>query len=96
MTLELRLILAAFAVYRLAQLIAIDDGPLDLFRRLRAWAITGWLGGLLHCPFCLQIWLALPLTLVATWPTAGGDLLLTFGGLAGAACWLQGSRDAGE
>lgn len=33
-----RLILAVLACYRLAQLVANDDGPGDIFRKLRQWA----------------------------------------------------------
>ena len=38
LSLELRLILAILTCYRLARLIARDDGPLFLFKRVRYWA----------------------------------------------------------
>ena len=91
-----RLCLAALAVYRMAQLIAIDDGPGDVFRRLRKWWITGWRGGVVHCPYCLGIWFAVPAAALVLWPTGVGDALLVVLGLAGAQAWLQGPRDAGE
>lgn len=94
MSIEIRLILAAFAVYRLAQFVAIDDGPSDVFRRLRAWAVTGWLGGLVHCPYCVGVWAALGCAVLVLWPCGAGDMLLVVLGLAGAQAWLQGGRDA--
>jgi len=36
---ELRLLLAILTCYRLARMIAVDDGPLFLFKRLRIWAL---------------------------------------------------------
>jgi hypothetical protein len=92
-TIEIRLILAALACYRLAQLVTIDDGPGDVFRRLRAWAMTGFIGGLTHCPYCLSLWLAIPLGGMTLWPTGAGDLALVVLGIAGAQAWLQGPRD---
>jgi hypothetical protein len=38
LTFELRLILAVLSCYRLARLIARDDGPFFLFKRVRYWA----------------------------------------------------------
>lgn len=35
---ELRLILAILTCYRLARMIALDDGPLFIFKRVRYWA----------------------------------------------------------
>lgn len=34
---ELRLILAIFTCYRLARMIALDDGPFFIFKRVRYW-----------------------------------------------------------
>jgi hypothetical protein len=96
MTLETRLILAALATYRLGQLVAIDDGPTDVFRRLRAWAITGWLGGLVHCPYCVQVYAAVVCGALVLWPSGAGDVVLVILGIAGAAAYLQGPRDAGD
>jgi hypothetical protein len=94
MSIELRLILAALATYRLAQLVAIDDGPGGVFRRLRAWAVTGFWGGLVHCPYCVQVYAAVACAFLALWPSGVGDLALTICGIAGGAAWLQGPRDA--
>lgn len=98
----LRWLLSALAVYRLAQLVSIDDGPADLFLRLRAWAgsmdlgpdgrAATNLGRLLACPYCTGVWLALPCALLALCPTVAGDIALAVLGLAGAQAWLEGTR----
>jgi len=99
----MRLALAALACYRLAQLVTIDNGPFMLLARLRAWAgthentvVREMIGGLVHCPFCLGLWLAAPLAVLALWPTAIGDVVLAIGGLAGVQAWMQGTRDVTE
>lgn len=94
MTLELRLLLAALAVYRLAQLVAIDDGPGDVFRRLRAHFLTGFVAGLIRCPYCVSVYAAAALGALVLWPCGVGDIVLVWVGIAGGACWLQGPRDA--
>ena len=98
-----RLVLAALTCYRLAQLVAIDDGPADAFLRLRAWAGAydigqdsrpeRGLGRLLGCPYCLGVWFALPCAAAALWPTWAGDAALLVLGIAGAQSVLQGRRD---
>lgn len=104
----IRLLLAACAVYRAAQLLPFDDGPAYVFRRMRArldkaaereglaaGRATGpWhsLRDGLTCPYCLGVWLAAGAAWLALYPTPAGDLLLAWLGLAGAAAWLQGNR----
>lgn len=101
LTLETRLLLAALAVYRLAQLVSLDDGPFAVFARWRAWAqsrpaayggwrwsVAEWLG----CPFCQGVWWAMGATVLVCEPTVPGDLLLLWLGLAGAQAWLEGRR----
>jgi Protein of unknown function (DUF1360) len=87
----------------MAQLASLDDGPFGAFRRLRAWAgaqpndtIRENLGPLLHCPYCVGIWAAVPCALMMLWPSDAGDLALMIFGLAGGQAWLQGPRDAAE
>ena len=95
MTPEMRLVLAALAVYRLAQLVAIDDGPGDIFRRLRAHYVTGVMGGLVHCVYCVGIWASVIVGALVLWPFGLGDVALVILGIAGAQAWLQGPRDVG-
>jgi hypothetical protein len=102
-TLEVRLALALLATYRVAQMVAIDDGPLCLFARLRAWAgahgsdlVRENLGALVHCPYCVGVWAAALCALLVLWPTGVGDLALMILGIAGGQAFLQGPRDAAE
>jgi len=74
----LEFIVGALAVYRLAVLLAKDDGPGDWFLWIRTW-LGAYdyerpyggearprtnLGRAISCPRCLSVWLAMP---VATW-----------------------------
>ena len=94
-----RWVLAALATYRMAELVALDDGPFKVFARVRAWAgchpsdlIRENLGELLHCPYCLGVWFGLFCALLALWPTMGGDLILAVFGLAGVQAFLENVR----
>lgn len=55
-----RLVVAVLATWRLAHLIAREDGPFDLIVRIRARAGDGLFGQLMDCPYCLSVWLAMP------------------------------------
>ena len=101
LTPEVRVLLAALAVYRLAQLLSLDDGPLAVFARVRRWsqahpaAWGGWRWSVaewLACPFCQGVWWAAVALPLLVWPTAGGDLFLLWLALAGAQSWLEGRR----
>lgn len=97
MTDWLKFALLSFACYRLAQLVAFDEGPFRAFHWLRVWlgaytldnqgrAETA-LGRLISCPYCLGIWIALPLSLYAIgiqWYT-----LVWWFAIAGAQAFLQ-------
>lgn len=108
----LRVSLAALALYRLAQLITIDEGPgyrlsgethaRGIFERLRD--ATGvhdrdahgrtatMLGRFIGCPYCIGLWLAVPLAVLVLAPTVIGDWLLVILGMAGIQTYLQGPR----
>lgn len=82
----LRFALAALAVYRVAYLVARDDGPWEMLRRLRSSAKDSPAGRLLTCFNCLSVWLSLPLAwfvgeswierVVAWWALSGAAVLL--------------------
>ena len=55
-----RLIVAILATWRLAHLVAREDGPFDIIVRIRARAGDGFFGQLMDCPYCLSIWVAVP------------------------------------
>ena len=53
--------LAALAGWRLAFLLSREDGPWQVFARLRDRTGKGMLGRLLSCVKCLGMWTAIPL-----------------------------------
>lgn len=81
--------LAVLAVYRVAYLIAEDEGPMSLMANLRArldpQRVT-WVGRGIRCPMCVSFWLALvagvvvgglaPVSIVYGLAIAGAVLLL--------------------
>jgi len=94
-----RLLLAGLATYRVARLIAIDEGPFSVFQRLRDVAGTYDLGengqpvsGLgrgLGCPYCVGLYVAVLAAAAVAFPSWLGDLVMLWLGLAGAAAYLQ-------
>ena len=52
--------LAALATWRVAHLVAEEDGPADAIVRLRERAGAGWAGELMDCFYCLSLWTAAP------------------------------------
>lgn len=77
------LTLIALAVYRVAHMVALEDGPGDVAARLRGWArqrfnrelspgveSEHWITRGLHCPLCVSFWLTLPAGLLAPNPWA--------------------------
>lgn len=77
-TLDLVLIvgLAILANYRLARMVALEDGPFDIFatlRRLLDPEQKTWIGRGINCPLCVGFWgAALLAALVAS--INGGEL----------------------
>jgi hypothetical protein len=62
---RMALILAVFAVYRLATDLAWESGPFDLYSKLRGVVITkygasSWQAEGIGCPICWSFWLSLP------------------------------------
>jgi hypothetical protein len=55
------LLVAVLAVWRVTHLLYGEDGPGDIFVRLRRAAGNGLLGRLLDCFYCLSLWIAAPL-----------------------------------
>lgn len=95
-------ILLSFVCYRVARLFAIDEGPTfwlfkrGIFLTLRvACGVYDYgengeaetaLGRAMGCPYCLGIWLALPLSLYAT----GTHWYIAWFAIAGGQAFLQG------
>ncbi len=86
------LALAALAVYRVAHMVAVEDGPFDAFSEWRERiGQANWIGRGFHCVLCLSWWLA---GLAAVWLVAVGIIgwagfVLTWPGLAGAVLVLH-------
>lgn len=54
------LALGALAVWRITHLLNAEDGPREIFVRLRRLAGDGFWGDLLDCFYCLSLWIAVP------------------------------------
>ena len=88
-------ILIALAVYRLARMLAYEDGPGDVLVQLRQgvarrFGLESWQARGVSCPLCVGFWLA-PLLWLA-WLVL--PALIVWLAIAGAACWLQ-TREEG-
>jgi uncharacterized protein DUF1360 len=57
------LTLGILSVWRITHLLYGEDGPADLFVRLRRLAGHSLFGQLLDCFYCLSVWIALPFAL---------------------------------
>lgn len=64
--------LAVFAIYRIARMIAEEDGPAFVFKRLRDHFTDdkSWIAVGLRCFYCVSIWAALPIAILLV--VAGG------------------------
>lgn len=58
------LIASILAVWRVTHLVTVEDGPWDLFRRLRALAAKLHLERLVGCFLCFSVWAAIPFALL--------------------------------
>ncbi len=79
-------VILALATWRLSFMFSREDGPFDLFRRVRlflgarevvtgAWTAQSMTGKLVLCPLCLSVWVAAFLYLAIAllpilWPVA--------------------------
>lgn len=82
-----QLVLAVLAAWRVAHLVAHEDGPWGVIVSLRERAGSGGWGRLMDCPYCLSMWAAAPLSgwMAATF-TSGVVLWLA---ISGGACLLE-------
>lgn len=99
LNLWVRLLLAVLATYRLASLLAREEGPFSVFDRLRAYLgaydydengmpETAWGRGI-SCVFCVGVYMAGLLLFLVYLPTLTGDILLTWLGIAGGQVFLE-------
>jgi hypothetical protein len=83
--------LAAAATWRITHLLHAEDGPWDVFVRLRKLAGDGAFGKMLDCFYCISAWVALPIAfaLGLTWKAR----VLLWPALSGAAILLERATD---
>ena len=62
-------VLGVLAVWRMTHLLHLEHGPWGIVARMRAAAERLGAGELVHCFFCLSLWIAMPAAfwLTATW-----------------------------
>jgi hypothetical protein len=79
--------IAMLAVWRLTHLFWGEDGPGDIFLRLRRLAGRSFFGQLLDCFYCLSLWVAAPIAwfLGVNW----WERILLWFGLSGGAILLE-------
>ena len=79
--------LAVLASWRVAHLLAYEDGPWDVLVSLRARLGNGPLGRMMDCFHCISLWVAIPFALFV----GKGALLtvVTWLALSGAACLIE-------
>jgi hypothetical protein len=58
------LALGILGVWRVTHMLASEDGPWNLWVRLRRAAGNGFWGELLDCIYCLSLWVALPFAVI--------------------------------
>lgn len=87
MSIELQLLCAVLATWRLAHLLAHEDGPFDFVVKLRQRAGASLWGQWMDCSYCSSFYLAAPF---AFWPALDGVSRFVFWlATAGGACVLQ-------
>jgi hypothetical protein len=79
--------IAILATWRITHLLAREDGPVDVFVRVRERLGSGAAGKLMDCFHCLSVWIAAPMTLFLS--RRPGDFVPVCLALSGAACLLE-------
>lgn len=79
--------IAAVAVWRVTHLLWGEDGPAEIFVRLRRLLGASLFGRLMDCFYCLSLWVAVPFAcfIESTWKGRG----IVWLGLSGAAILLE-------
>ena len=80
-------LVAVLATWRLAHLLAREDGPFDVVVRLRHRAGEGARGRLMDCPYCLSLWIAAPLSCWLAWNVA--SIVPLWLAISGGACMIE-------
>lgn len=80
-------ILGSFSVWRISHLLHAEDGPWDVFFRLRKLLGSGFFGQLTDCFYCLSLWVSAPLAFLLAQDWLYRFLL--WSAMSGAAILLQ-------
>ena len=85
------LLVGILGVWRVTHLLHAEDGPWDVFSRMRRRLKPGVLSAIFSCFYCLSLWLAIPFALViATFEAAGwGETLLFWPALSAGAIVVE-------
>lgn len=81
------LILGILAVWRITHMLQAEDGPGDVFVKLRQAVGNGFSGTLLDCFYCLSVWIAVPFAV--SLGTGIAEKLLLWPALSGASILLE-------
>lgn len=75
--------LSVLAVYRVSYMLVNEDGPVDVFSKLREWVGQGtWIGRGFHCILCVSVWfsaipaLFMPHIFILDWLAISGAVLI--------------------
>ncbi len=82
-----RLVITVLATWRVAHLIAREDGPFDVIVRLRILAGASVLGRLMDCPYCLSLWIAAPFAFMLASTVDGW--IAAWLAISGGACLIE-------
>jgi hypothetical protein len=88
----LETILAILATYRVARMLTTEDGPFDLFAKLRERIDPRqetWVGRGINCPLCVGFWVSFAVSLVFLPWSSLASLLLNWLGVAGGSVVLH-------
>ena len=80
-------VVGTFAVWRVTHLFNAEDGPANIFLKLRNSVRDSWLRTLFDCFYCLSLWIAVPFAFVISNTVA--ERILTWLALSGAACLIE-------
>ena len=69
-------VMLVLATWRLTSLFVYENGPLDVFLKLRTWDRSLFLMGLLNCSWCTSVWTAAIMTTIITLVTGWWALWL--------------------
>lgn len=90
-------LLSVFAVYRLARILAMEEGPFDVFAKLRGRIDPEqktWIGRGINCALCLGFWISLAFAIALNWgqviaPPTLLDWLAIAGAQAALHLWIE-------